>query len=542
MSTDTTVIAVLIDTVSIQKYVFAGNSLKENLGASYLVEDIYIGKLKEVLKKLFDSEPDLKQWSEEKEIILLNLDKNVQYEIGYIGGGNALLLFRSADKAKEFIQKWTKQLLITAPGLQTAVAIKKDFDLDDFKTSFDQLHQQLPENKNKYFPNTELAKYGITADCSRSGLSAAVYHQKDDIDGHVSLSVKAKLIASEKSKQKILSDFKDVLANKYTFTGEIDKLGQKEEESYIAVVHIDGNEMGQRFMQCQTLQEYRALSVNVDKATKTAFDKLLAHIIDQIETFKNVDNGFSIRKDKKDNHKDILPIRLLVLKGDDLTFVTDGRLGVHFAQKFIKYFQESFDEIKKDNQEPVSACAGVAITKTKYPFYKGYQIAEQLCNRAKEEARKAKNTKNTSWLDFCVIYGGTSGNLTAIRAKHYQTGSQELYFGPYLVSGRDINNEKNIINLQRGLKGLGDSEKWPRSKLKKLRTVLALGKAATEEVVSEMKARGAQLPEILKNTSYASKGWKNERTPYFEMIELLEFYPQWLLLCTGEQAETQNIK
>jgi len=35
------IVAVLIDTVSIQKYVYSGNRLKENIGASKIVKDIY---------------------------------------------------------------------------------------------------------------------------------------------------------------------------------------------------------------------------------------------------------------------------------------------------------------------------------------------------------------------------------------------------------------------------------------------------------------------------------------------------------------------
>ena len=41
------------------------------------------------------------------------------------------------------------------------------------------------------------------------------------------------------------------------FPSELDKLGQKETENYIAVVHIDGNNMGKKFADLTTLSAYK---------------------------------------------------------------------------------------------------------------------------------------------------------------------------------------------------------------------------------------------------------------------------------------------
>ncbi|RMD58071.1 MAG: hypothetical protein D6828_03060 [Nitrospirae bacterium] len=49
------VFGVLIDTVSIQKYIFSTNNLKENLGASYIVDDIYESHLIETVHQMFPS-------------------------------------------------------------------------------------------------------------------------------------------------------------------------------------------------------------------------------------------------------------------------------------------------------------------------------------------------------------------------------------------------------------------------------------------------------------------------------------------------------
>ncbi|MCP4373257.1 MAG: hypothetical protein GY797_34900, partial [Deltaproteobacteria bacterium] len=112
MEPQTSIQAVLIDTVSIQKYIFASNKLKENLGASYLVQKIYGSVLEDTLKEIFsgqsvDLEKCLQNWKDHPEEILLKQTQNYPFEVGYIGGGNALLLFREEKKARKFVEKWT---------------------------------------------------------------------------------------------------------------------------------------------------------------------------------------------------------------------------------------------------------------------------------------------------------------------------------------------------------------------------------------------------------------------------------------------------
>jgi hypothetical protein len=94
--------AVLIDTVSIQEYVYSSNKLKENIGASFLVKKIYDDVLKEALKQTFGKDIDINEWRKPKEIKIVQ--GNDEVEIGYIGGGNALVLFKDKDKTVEFIK------------------------------------------------------------------------------------------------------------------------------------------------------------------------------------------------------------------------------------------------------------------------------------------------------------------------------------------------------------------------------------------------------------------------------------------------------
>lgn len=178
-----TLSAVLVDTVSIQEYIFSSNKLKENIGASFLVDKIYEDVLKEALKATFCRDIDINEWKNNPEQVKM-IQGNEEVEIGYIGGGNALILFndknenKRKEKAIEFIKNYTKLLLRKIPGLKTAFGIIHDFNLDDFKDSMKRLRESLRDNKNKYFPNVTLPKYGFTLDCPRTNESAE--RVKDD--------------------------------------------------------------------------------------------------------------------------------------------------------------------------------------------------------------------------------------------------------------------------------------------------------------------------------------------------------------------------
>ncbi|AEE14457.1 hypothetical protein Thena_0825 [Thermodesulfobium narugense DSM 14796] len=498
-----TLSALLIDTVSIQEYIFSSNKLKENIGASFLVKKIYKDVLKEALKITFGRDIDINEWKNNPSCIKI-IQANDKVEIGYIGGGNALVLFKGKDKTTEFIKNYTKLLLVKVPGLKTAFGIIHEFDLKDFKNSMKNLHENLKENKNKYFPNVTLPKYGFTLDCPRTNESAEPF--KDDDGKFVSSVALAKLKFSDKAK--------DILNDKYTLTNDIEELGQQEGRDYIAVVHIDGNKMGERFSKCESLIEYRNLSIGVGNATEKTFKKMIEILIDKIEKSKTFDSKDGEFKLSTENGKTILPIRPIVLGGDDITFISDGRLGVWLAEIFIKEFAT-----QTINNESLSACGGVCITKTKYPFYRAYKLAEDLIDRAKKESRK----KEGSYIDFFISSSGWSGSLDDIFNKHLSTVNGNLHFGPYRVDS--TNDEKAIDNLKNIIK---EFKNIPKNKVMKLREMLFEDKDNAKIYVEELKDSGIKLPEIT-NRSYHLDIWIDGKTPYFDAIELIDFYPEGLL-------------
>lgn len=502
--------AVLIDTVSIQRYVFGSNKLKENLGASYLIGSVYDSQMKEALRNVLDDfdESAFDLWLKRPDYSAV--ENGSSFEPAYIGGGNAMLFFMDRAKAESFIREWTKRLLISAPGLNNAAAIG-EFGTDNFRASKKELFRSLARSKSQYIPQTIIPRHGITAECSHSGYSMDIYSHSEG--KYLSSVINAKLDATKESKEKTDERFSDVLEDKYCFTDELDKLGQtKGEGSHIAVVHIDGNSMADRFTQQDSLKGIRELSKSVNEATINAVKSMIQAIKDNKDMLLNFfgSEGFQTK-----NGKEILPFRPIIIGGDDITFAAEGRIGIWLAEQFLIAFEKQ----TVSDGKSLDASAGIAIIKTKYPFYRGYALSEELCKSAKLK-RKGNGSKG-SWIDFNIAFGGISGSLEHIRVTQYNAAQGSLLMRPYCIGsdkpGLDFNT------LKKNAKTLA---KLPNNKIKDMRQILTLGKEQTKMFVAELQARGDgdKIPEI-EGQHFKDAFFENSVTPYFDMIELMEFYP-----------------
>lgn len=505
--------AILLDVTGIQDYVFSSNRLKENLGASWLVQDIFTSVLKDSIKIVFHQEIDLNAWRKPTSV-------STPIDIGYIGGGKALIFVTGTDsdsehqQALEWVKHWTRQLLIQAPGLGTAVAVDV-FDVNDFSSSQNRLFEQLKTNKQRYVPQTHLSSFGITAQCNRTGLSAEIWNREPEKGHYISAVAYARIQAAKHVDSLLGGEINELLGDTWAWTTDLEKLGQhKEKDSHIAIVHIDGNNMGERFQNVASLAEMRQLAHTVETATRSAFKQMLETLIAKLgsdlkksEDERNDDSFLGIHLTEK-NGRYLLPVRPIILGGDDITFVCDGRLGIYLAKLFMEAFE----------QQPIpnlSSCAGIAITHTKYPFHRGYEMAAALCRNAKQ-VRKQENN-NGSWLDFQLIYASMTDELGEIRQQQYRVSEGSLLMRPY-----KLNDTASVNGLEMALVQTVRFKKWPANKRKELRHVLSQDKTKHEEFVTALEYRKLKLPEYTGENFNLFAG---NRTPYFDLIELCELYP-----------------
>jgi len=507
----------LIDTVSIQKYIYSSNKLKENIGASFIVEDIYIGLMKKSLIEVFGRDYPLDAWYSDKNYSFqMQNNASLEFEVGYIGGGNALLFFKEEAKLKHFTRDWTRNLLVGYPGINTAMACKEySIENDDFKKYLDAMFEMLRKNKNENLLNTVVNKMNISADCKLSDYAAEVVYHDSEGSSFISKLSKVKLEKADDSKMKI-KEMCLLKESKWEFTNKINELWQKEGENYVALVHIDGNNMGTKFQECKSLKDIRKLSHDIYTITQNSFKKLINYVIEKSDMLINT-NHFDDEKTRmnKDN-KIPLPIRSIVIGGDDITFICNAKLGMHLAEKFIDSW------ISDDESYPdLSACAGIAIIKSKYPFYRAYHLCENLCSEAKKHARKnSELIPNSNWLNYYILQNATSKDIEEFKTSH---------FGPYLLD--DKNEDCQIKKFKMGM---NQFRKWPKSKMMLLKNFLQ-ERSDVEEKLEELKIQGWELPKIEYKTNYTQKGWRNNKTPYLDMIEFIDFYPQELIDNTEEE-------
>lgn len=523
--------AILLDTRSIQKYVFGSNKLKTNTGASYIVDGIFTEGMVDVLKKSGLKMPAI-SW-EEAENLQMEQDAAIEAEIAYIGGGNMLVLVRKGDKSlafcRELVQQWSLKVLLNAPGLKTGAAIGEiSLDKAEFTASLNKLYKQLKDNQNNILPQVDLPYTGFTVECDYSGKAVNVFNK--DYGRLVSAEVEAKARAYPYAAEKNKQDYRASLGDKFSFCSELESIGYKDGESYISVIHIDGNNMGVKFSNCRNMHERKTLSLKVKQTVQHAFEYLVNKIITEYDSYADV---LDMRQLKEGNKK-LLPLRPIIIGGDDITFICPGRMGLQYAQSFIEYVNS--EDLLDDNlhkyiqnktgktiSKSMSCCAGVAIVPAKYPFFRAYELAEQLCDEAKNLSRK----DDGSYLDFAILHGEKYGDIKLLRNEQYVTNVGNLHYGPYNVLGskKDKHSLKALFALMQMLA----DDKMPRNKVKDLRSVLQESK----HNMSIFMENCPEMQQLVKHEAAcdnigADALWEeNGATRYIDAIEIMDFvYPQ----------------
>lgn len=578
-----------LETASIQPYIFGSNELRENIGASHLA---HLATTTWVFDKLTaqgerhnvrDYQNKTRSFAYSGQQIE-NEANGLTVELIYAGGGNTVLLFKGDDslqRAKDFVYQLSRKILRDAPGLNLYAGHQPYQWGDNLALAVHQAREMMGRYKKERPINLSLLGLGVTAACTSTGLPANGRHPDEDKKNQLSdlanRQVGCKWEASKDALDR-LHDFFPGIETKYHFkwTNDLDKIGTLPEQNkrYIAVVHADGNGMGQRFIRMgQLFENYlphhprayikamRQLSQLSQDTAQKALQKTVYALVESLQLYdQDGDRYFHSDNELEEEILGYFPFRPIVFGGDDVTWVCAGVWGLALAQHYLQALEDGapipatkailgqsgldeaamqtlLSEITKDlnkkdivtqdkarvalqtlqeAETPPYACAGVTLVKTHYPFSQAYDIAEALTKAAKSRARQVRGyqDKNASVLDWHYTTTGLADDLDGIRGREYVTAQGDNLLARPLVldSQYSWRNWDNFVRVATTFQEL-----WlpSRNKVLSLREALRGGPPAVGQYQA-VERRGNQLPTIaLPNESglAVQNGWVQSTPP-----------------------------
>ncbi|ULB47102.1 hypothetical protein H4N54_07130, partial [Limnospira fusiformis KN01] len=458
---DSTYYLVLIETSGNQGFIFSTNKLKENIGASevtyqagtfWAIEAVAIEN-KTVLFKDWRNPSKLRQMlMAPQQNPPLDNNSNCRAEIIVASSGKALILVKTEESARNIIQFVTRKALVEAPGLDLC-GVFVEFDWNATQSNgkptiadaIRKVHRKFEEVRSRLpSPTTRFLRVPIIAECKVSGLPACTLESLTDNDKDLTPTSKVSSIKRQFAKQareRLMEIDPCLLSNIRVLEDSFDS----DKMPWLAVVHADGNGLGQIFIKFEKyigqektnrnyIKKYREFSLALDFCTEAAFKKAI-----------------KVFKQESEN----CPIVPLIVGGDDLTVVCHGEYALEFTRVFLQEFEK---ETKNESHiaevaqaafgvNRLSACAGISIVKRHFPFSVAYDLAEKLIKSAKDVKRKVltpdSNDKNQtpfpcSAIDFHILYDTSGIELDSIRKKlGRDSDTTLLYNRPYIVSDMD---------------------------------------------------------------------------------------------------------
>ena len=451
---------VLIETAGNQKYIFATNKLRENIGASELV---YRAGTRWVLDAVKDvGGPDL--LAENPSVlrdILLDHRKNGRTEDGasvevlVASSGKALLMTNKRETAEEVIKQVTLTALKEAPGLDISGVIERfDWESDRLDDVSRKVHDHYEAVRlSRKGPMFRFQRLPFVAECVTSGLPASAiekYGNDEELISRVSETKRSVREGGRERLEKILGEFR--LA---------ENLDEMEEADWLAVIHADGNGVGRIFSNFGEVGNCGSDEI-LKGAEESAFDGAIADFnrryVDRMREFSisldvNTERAFlgaleTIKTKIKEEGSDSVEIPLvpLIIGGDDWTVVCDGKYAFGFTEAFLRLFEEETEKnitgsiAENDSgHSRLAACAGIAMIKPHFPFSAAYSLSEDLLKEAKKVKgifRSGDKTVPASALSFHVLYGTSfiNLNLNTIREKMQTPDKARTYGSPYLIT------------------------------------------------------------------------------------------------------------
>ncbi|QDR78903.1 Cas10/Cmr2 second palm domain-containing protein [Sporomusa termitida] len=364
-----------IDVARKQEFIYKNNKLRDNLHNSFIIKAIT---------------EELDQPERPEGFCLsayLEQAHPGQFTFVYSGGGNSIIRFASPDIAEVFVKNFSREVLCRHPDLELYISLVGDDEVPDRcpgndKQLLEKLHRAADKQKNRRRSRFRRWTYGV---------------EKIDETGQA-VRREAKSSPETKAAREYLKEKFQALVSSQHFvvTTELKDYQKAEEgKSYIGVIALDGNKMGEMVAGAGCFAEIKELSTTIEAIYKEAVREALCTC------------AASFREQGRP-----ICITPVLMAGDDICLIAEAEHAIAIAAAILQSIQTVSGRQKQNNAllgrviagGYLTACAGVAIARYHYPFFELVQAAEGLCSRAKEGLYHVP-AGNGSFIDWEVLQG-----------------------------------------------------------------------------------------------------------------------------------------
>ncbi len=547
----------MYDIRGIQDYIFRTAKVKDAIGASAIVEDIIEDAMKDAVNKLKNDGETFTYdliWYDENGVQDFHMGETKDIQVLYVGGGNAFFLFRDQILCEKINRHMSKYVIETTYSLQLAIAITGY--TGNYKDDYNHIFCEMNQTKETMIVSRPLGALPVMDIDAKTGYPIVsnpegkwVSIQEEKVEETIRKRKKEEDVRAEINRaEKIFDNY----------------VTQKGTDSTLAVVHIDGNNMGLRIREQiggffdyeEAVNTMRRISYRINHSYKKVFQQM-EHTFNQ--------------SSKPNRQYNVLRI---LTAGDDITYVCNGKL----ALKTVQYFAEEIANYTMDGQitdrpceedkgytYPIhketdesrlkkfgfSVCAGIAYIHSHFPFYVGYETAEACCESAKKRAKEGRycdmeNNRVGNWVDFQICKNIQAQNLDEVRQKEYVTANGEhLMLRPYFINTdtdygmeKQVDYRNTLRQFMTNMSYFQNEKNLPRSFAKDLRNTYPQGKEAVNMLYNFLKSRGWKLPDESDDLY-----WKIDEkagkiyAKWYDALEMMDYYSD---ITRDEQTGGEN--
>lgn len=525
----------------LQPYIMNGGKLRDMVGATSLIDKLSDEKL-------------LQSWLTKKFEVAAD-----DFEILQAAAGGARIRFANESAAKRVARLWPLWCRAWAPELDVVQHLEQWSVGDNFGNVSKTAAKALEQNRN--FPAARMPEAGpFVQRAPRTGGPAVQVDRSTDDEWIDTATVRKRAerdaLGGKNELPPVARAFgftrADQLPNDFTDISGPDR-------HYLAVIHADGNRLGQMFLDVGRAME-KCGPRDLDDETAVNLFRYLSQQLVADGTRAATRKAMTALPEKVRPDGEPWLFAPIVLAGDDVTVVCRADLGLPFTEAFLKAFREEMeerleslrneswwgnvpDQVKRNVPRSLSAGAGVVFCTDHYPFSLAYELCESLASEAKGEAKKrnkehdkkqpADRPAPPSALSFARVTGGTAPTRFDELTKGLLKGAAEtLLTGcPYFVDGPEAPQFVNLWTVFEKVRPKPDPDD-PGGKRR-----IGLPGSTLRGLLNLQRTDWEQVSEAVERMREVASDSGNSGSPSTRVWE--EFEQAWKRLC-GWAGEKNN--